>query len=342
MALFTRRPRIARLAAVSDVAGLRDALLDAARGGSTDTEGLDAAAAALVDVGEDGVAALLDAILTHPDQVPFGWIDEVTFHRAAGPEAVAQVSDVLLGDTDARVRLVACTLLRRLDTPLADEAFALALADGDPHVRLSAARGLAEHDDASGVRALVDWAAHADDPVPALIGFARLGDGRLVPILERLRDSREDPRLRAEFDRTIGDNRAARSHPQRAGAVSLLEAVRDRLRSIEVVDRLAVPRTGPPAAGACQQIPFLCDNIEHAVAALRSGRAADGRAIGPTQVGTGLAAVVADVRDPEFSTRMSSVLEPRGVRALLAEVAELERIATELQERSVAVDRDGG
>jgi hypothetical protein len=342
MALFTRRPRIARLAAVSDVAGLRDALLDAARDGNADTEGLDAAAAALVDIGEDGVAALLDAILSHPDQVPFGWIDEVTFHRAAGPEAVAQVSGVLLGDADAHVRLVACTLLRRLDTPLADEAFALALADGDPHVRLSAARGLADHDDASGVRALVDWAAHADDPVPALIGFARLGDVRLVPILERLRDAREDPRLRGEFDRTINDIRAAQGRRHRAGAAGLLEAVRDRLRSIEVVDRRVVPRTGSRSAGACQQIPFLCDNIDHAVAALRSGRAADGRVIAPEQVGTGLAAVVADVRGPEFSTQMSSVLELRGVRALLREVAELERIATELQERSVPVDSVGG
>jgi hypothetical protein len=342
MALFTRRSKILRLAAVNDVAGLRDALLDAARDGAAGAEALDAAAGALVDLGEDGVLALLDAILSHPDEVQFGWIDQVTFHRAAGPEAVARLSGVMRGDADAHVRLVACTVLRRLDTTLADEAFALALEDSDPHVRLSAARGLADHDDARGVRALVDWAAHADDPVPALIGFVRLADPRLVPVLERLRDSRRDPRLHWEFDRTIADIRAAQGRRPRAGAVSRLEGVRDRLRSIEVVDRLERPGSWPPILGACQQIPVLCDNIDHAVATLRAGRAADGRAITPAQIGNGLTTLVADVRGPELTTQMGSVLEPRGVRALLEEIAELERIATELQEHSVPIDRGDG
>jgi hypothetical protein len=53
-------------------------------------------------------------------------------------------------------------------------------------------------------------------------------------------------------------------------------------------------------------------------------------------VGTRLAAVVADARAPDFTVRLGSVLEPRGVRAVLSEIADLERIATELQEHSAS------
>jgi HEAT repeat protein len=342
MALFAHRQRVPQLAAAGDIVGLREVLVGAAGQGAGDAETLAAAASALVDLGEGGIAALVDAILDDPDRVHFSWIADETFHRAAGPHAVAVLSETLLHAPDPDRRLTACALLRRLNTPLAEEAFVEAVADSNPHVRLSAARGLAEHGDARGVRALLEWVAHADNPSPALDGLVKLGDAGVVPVLEQLRSSGRSGFVVAEIDRAIRQIRADQARRREPGPVARLEAVRDRLRSIEVVDRATRVDACPPPREARQQIPVICDNIDHAVTTLRCGKAPDGRPISPAQVGRGLAALVADASGPGFADLLAAVLYPRGVRAVQDQIVELDRIAADLQERPVFLDRAEG
>lgn len=332
MSLFTRRHRVEQLAALGDVTGLGETLVDAAREGGARADELCAAASALVDLGEDGISTLVEVILTDPEHVHFGRIEDETFHRAAGPHAVGLLSDALLHHPDTDVRLAACGMLRRLDTPLADAAFAAAVTDPDPHVRLAAGRGLADHGDRRGLRALLEWVAHSDDPGPALAGLAHLGDARIVPLLEQLRSSSRTPSIARAIDRTITELKSVRTGPP--DPVARLQRVRDRLRSIEVVDRLEDRGTGPGTELARQQIPAICDNIDHAVVALRTGETAEGRPIGRTQIGLGLAALVEDVSGSRFDRLMATVLAPRGVRAMHDEVVELDLVATDLQERA--------
>ena len=99
-------------------------------------------------------------------------------------------------------------MLRRLGTTLADEAFAAAVSDPDPRVRLSAARGLADLGDARGVRALLEWVAHCDDPVPALTGLVHLGDVGVVPLLEQLRTVSRSSYASTAIGRTISELRS--------------------------------------------------------------------------------------------------------------------------------------
>jgi hypothetical protein len=338
MSLFTRRHAVERLAALGDVAGLREALADAAREGAGELEALRAAACALVDLGADGVGALVEAVLGDPALLGHDRIEDETFHRAAGPHAVGLLSRALLHDPDREVRLAASGMLRRLGTTLADEAFAGAVSDPDPRVRLSAALGLADLGDARGVRALLEWAAHCDNPVPALVGLARLGDPAVVPLLEQLR-----PRTSyaaAAIDRTIAD---LRSHPLAAPPpVTRLEQIRDHLCSIDLVDRRANPEGGKAAERARRQLPTLCVHLERAVSSLRTGTAPDGQPLTRTQVGVELAALVAQSSGEEFDQMMATVLQPRGVRALQEQVVALDLVATELQERQPAPERDRG
>jgi hypothetical protein len=338
MSLFTRRHAVERLAAVGDVAGLREALADAAREGAGELEALRAAACALVDLGADGVGALVEAVLADPTLLGHDRIEDETFHRAAGPHAVALLSRALLHDTDREVRLAASGMLRRLGTTLADEAFAGAVSDPDPRVRLSAARGLADLGDDRGVRALLEWAAHCDNPVPALVGLARLGDPAVVPLLEQLR-----PRTSyaaTAIDRTIVE---LRSHPAAAAApVTRLEQIREHLCSIDLVDGLADPQAGKAAAAARRQLPVLCAHLERAVTSLRTGADPDEQPVTRTRVGVELAALVARSSGPEFDQLMAAVLQPRGVRALQEQMVALDVVATELQERQPAPEPGRG
>jgi hypothetical protein len=342
MSLFTRRHRIEQLAALGDVIGLRGALLDAATTGGRDDEDLCAAASALVDLGEPGITVLVDAILTDPEHAHFVRIADETFHRAACPRAVDLLSHALVHHEDAKVRVAATGVLRRLDTTLADEAFAAAVTDPDPHVRLSAALGLADHDDARGVRALLEWVAHSDDPVPALAGLTRLGDTDVVPVLEQLYDASRTPYIAHAIRRAIEELEA---HPaRRPKSIVRLERVRDRLRSIELVDRLETPG-GPYAPGevarARAQIPAICARLDAAVAALRTKGAA-GRQVNRTDIGIRLAAFVEEVSGDDFDQLMAVILEPRGVRELRSAVVELDLVASELQERGAPPPRVEG
>jgi hypothetical protein len=334
MSLFTRRHRIEQLAALGDVTGLREAMLGAARAGAD--EELCVAASALVDLGETGITALVDAFLAEPQNPHLGRIEDETFHRAACPRAVEQLADALEHHPDGDVRLVASDLLRRLDTTLADEAFAAAVTDRDPHVRLSAARGLADHGDARGVRALLEWVAHSDDPVPALAGLIRLGDPDVVPALEQVRVAARTPYIASAIGRTIAELQAHPAPPP--DPLDRLAHLRDRIRSIELVDRLARAR-GNDVERALRQIPAIDANLSTAMQVLRTGTTPLGRTLTKAQVGIGLASLAEAVSGEEFDRLMSSILEPRGVRSLRAAVVDLDVIASELQERGAAVSR---
>lgn len=334
MSLFTRRHRIEQLAALGDVTGLREAMLAAARAGAA--EELCVAASALVDLGETGITALLEAILDDPDHAQFGRIEDETFHRAACPHAVALLGDALEHHPEGHVRLVASDLLRRLDTALADEAFAAGVADPDPHVRLSAARGLADHGDARGARALLEWVAHSDDPLPALAGLVRLGDPAVVPALQQVLANARTPYVASAVARAVAEIEAHPSAP--SGPVERLARLRDRIRSIELVDRRPRP-TGPDSERALQQIAAIDANLATAMEVLRTGSTSLGRPVTKAQVGIGLASLAEAVSGEDVDRSMSAILQPRGVRALRAVVIDLDVIASELQERGAPAAR---
>ena len=337
MSLFTRTRRVEHLAAVGDVTGLREALVDAAREGGSGTELLGAAASALVDLGEEGVSALVEVVLSERDLAGLARIEDETFHRAAGPHAGTLLGDALLHDPDPGVRLAACGMLRRLGTTLAVEAFATAVTDPDSHVRLSAARGLADLGDARGVRALLEWVAHSDNPVPALVGLVRIGDPGVVPHLERLHAASRTSYAATAIARTIAE---LRSRPAPSpSVVARLERVRDHLRSIELVDGLPRRLEGSLAARAQRQVPDLCERLEHTIAVLRAAAPPDGRPVNRTQLGVELAALVERSSGEDFDRMMATVLEPRGVRALEDQMVALDLVAGELQERPTAPGR---
>lgn len=334
MSLLTRRRKVEHLAAAGDVTGLREALVHAVRDREADDvadEVVPFTASALVHLGDQGVSALVDVVLSHPGRPALGRIEADTFHHAAGPHAVALLSRALLHDPDREVRLTASGMLRRLGTALADQAFAAAVHDPDARVRLSAARGLADLGDPRGVPALLEWVAHADDPVPALAGLVRLGDPDVVPVLEQLRGTSRTSYAATATSRAIDE---LRSHPALGrGPVERLVRVRDHLRSIELVDRRPQPGDGALAQRARRQVPALCAQIDRVVAALRAGTTPDGRPVNRTQLGVVLAGLVVEYSGDEFDRLMGSLLEPRGIRALRQQVVALDLVATELQER---------
>ena len=65
-------------------------------------------------------------------------------------------------------------------------------------------------------------------------------------------------------------------------------------------------------------------------------RAPLGRPLSRFQVGTGLAALVAGTNEAEFEALLDCVLEPRGIHAVQEVMAEIDRLAGELHERSGA------
>jgi hypothetical protein len=330
MSFFSRSRRIEQLAALGDVTGLAELLVDSARHAIGTDQELAATAAALVDLGAPGIGALVEVVLTDPDQRVFSRMPNEVFHRAAGPHAVNLLTRALLHDPAAGVRLAAATMLHRLDTALADEAFAVATADLDPRVRLAAARGLADHGDSRGVHALLEWVAHSDDPAPALAALVRLGDRADVDVLEQLRLAGRPPAVVSAIDQAIAELRAAR--PSAPEPADRLERLRDRLRSIELVHRRPAPR-GVDAERAGRKLSAVCTNLSSAAAALRSGSTPLGRPLSRLQVGIGLAALVADVGSAEFARQIGLLLEPRGARAVQEVMADVDLMAAQLAER---------
>ena len=88
---------------------------------------------------------------------------------------------------------------------------------------------------------------------------------------------------------------------------------------------------GSGTAQAKQQIPIICQNIDDAIDALRTGRDSQGYSITPDRVGEGLQRLVQATRKPGFTGLLSVVLSAdRGVKELENSMAELEEIAARL------------
>lgn len=340
MARFMRRPTVDELVERGDVTALRDALADALRGRGDRRDAVRRIGEALADLGDVGARALVEAVLAapHPDLPDL--LGEQVCTRLAGAPAVAVLSAALLGSSDREVRFVAVRMLAGMGTSLAHEAFAQAITDPDLRIRVWAAKGLADLGDARGVDVLVKVATRGEDPGLVVPALGKAGDSRVIPALRQLRESTVDPVVVDLVDHAV--SAIGERQQRRPGPEERLVGICERLRSIEVVDRTAAAAAGAGVEQARDQIPIICDNIDHALRALRTGASADGRPTSPAQVGAGLSALAADVTGPGFDGMMSSVVGPRGVRAVQREVRELDRIAWELREGSGPRAQPGG
>lgn len=88
---------------------------------------------------------------------------------------------------------------------------------------------------------------------------------------------------------------------------------------------------GSGTTQAKQQIPIICQNIDDAIDALRTGLDSQGNSITPDRVGEGLQRLVQATRKPGFAGLLLVVLSSdRGVKELENSMAELEEIAARL------------
>lgn len=143
-----------------------------------------------------------------------------------------------LSDSDARLRLAACDVIRAAPTDRSVVALGRVLGDPDPHVRLAAAAAMGSSAMSEAVSPLL---GHLDDPaaeVRAEVARAlgRIGDARaVVPLIGKVQDSTADVRkvvARALGD--LGDLRAAS-----ALMLSIQDASAEvRLAAVEALGKL--------------------------------------------------------------------------------------------------------
>lgn len=153
-----------------------------------------------------------------------------------------------LSDTDARLRLAACAVIRAAPTDLSIVALGRVLGDPDAHVRIEAAAAMGSSGMANAVSPLL---GHLDDPAPEVRAevaraLGRIGDARaVVPLIGKVQDSTSDVRrVVARALGELGDQRAASALMlalQDASADVRLEAVGalGKLRSDEATAAIA-------------------------------------------------------------------------------------------------------
>jgi HEAT repeat protein len=117
-----------------------------------------------------------------------------------------------LADTDVRLRLAACEVIRAEATERSVAALGRVVSDGDARVRLAAARAMG----ASLLEAAVSpLLGHLDDPAPEVRvelarSLGRLGDARaVVPLIGKVQDSASE--VRHAVARALGELRDARA-----------------------------------------------------------------------------------------------------------------------------------
>ncbi len=131
----------------------------------------------------------------------------------AGDQVVAWLSD-----SDPRLRLAACDVIRASPTDRSVVALGRVLGDPDAHVRLAAASAMGASAMAEAVSPLL---GHLDDPAPEVReavarALGRVGDARaVVPLIGKVQDSVPD--VRRAVARALGDLGDARA----AGALML-------------------------------------------------------------------------------------------------------------------------
>ena len=84
---------------------------------------------------------------------------------------------------------------------------------------------------------------------------------------------------------------------------------------------------GAGAMQAQEQIPIICQNIDQAVEALKTGIDPHGNPITKQQISSGLKNLVRATQKPAFIGLMTAVLDSDGIQQLERSLIELERIA---------------
>jgi HEAT repeat protein len=158
-----------------------------------------------------------------------------------------------LTESDPRVRLAACDVIRAAPTDKSVAALGRVLGDPDAHVRLAAAAAMGSSGEAAAVSPLL---GHLDDQMPEVReevarALGRIGDARaVVPLIGKVQDAVPDVRrvvARALGD--LGDVRAAS-----ALMLALTDAAPEvRLEAVTALGKLrsdeAVPAISPLADG---------------------------------------------------------------------------------------------
>jgi HEAT repeat protein len=156
-----------------------------------------------------------------------------------------------LSESDPRVRLTACDVIRASPTDRSVVALGRVLGDPDPHVRVAAAAAMGSSGEAAAVSPLL---GHLDDPAAEVReevarALGRIGDGRaVVSLIGKVQDS--VPEVRKVVARALGDLGDARA------ASALMLALQDalpevRLEAVTALGKLrseeAVPAITPLA-----------------------------------------------------------------------------------------------
>jgi len=115
------------------------------------------------------------------------------------------------------------------------------------------------------------------------------------------------------------------------GHIQVLNSLKTRILQLPNQYPYEGQAFGSGTAQAKQQIPIICQNIDAAIDALRTGLDSQGNSITSERVGEGLQRLVQATRKPGFAGLLSVVLSSdRGVKELENSMAELEAIAARL------------
>jgi HEAT repeat protein len=165
---------------------------------------------------------------------------------AAVAARMPRAGDLVLAwlvDTDVRLRLAACEVIRAEPTERAVVALGRVLGDGDARVRLAAAQAMGDSMLAEAVSPLL---GHLDDPslevrVELARSLGRLGDARaVVPLIGKVQDTASE--VRRAVARALGELRDARA------VSALMLSLQDAALEVRVEAVGALGKIGSDAA----------------------------------------------------------------------------------------------
>ena len=122
------------------------------------------------------------------------------------------------------------------------------------------------------------------------------------------------------FDKLFGTGKAS-------GVVNELQTLREDISILPVQCPALGVSFGGGARQAQEQIPIICQNIDQAVKALKTGLDPNQRPITKQQISAGLKNLVNATRKPAFIGLMTVVLNGDGIKLLENHLNNLERIA---------------
>ncbi|MBM4374299.1 MAG: HEAT repeat domain-containing protein [Deltaproteobacteria bacterium] len=197
---------------------------------------------------------------------------EVRLHaaRAAVSLGLTRVADEVLPwlqESDARLRIAGCDVVRASPTPEGVAALARVLSDAKPEVREAAARALGSIGGTGSVSPLLGRMDDASPRVRAVVlrSLGQLGDSRAtIPILSKLQDP--EPQVRASAARAVGALRDPRA------ASSLEVALSDKDADVVLAALEALGKTG-----ASESVPVIAALLEEESSV--GGRAVSSRSV---------------------------------------------------------------